>query len=158
VGDSSTVFKTLSRPLSVLRHSLHLRFVFGADQPWYVIYLPTGSVMHRSSDFGNCVLITIGKLVQYEFKIISNDLCHSTTPTAYGSPFNKIRRSRIASFRATATIAFFLLPQFFSTRRYLYNSTGSCLIAIQEHSTSHDLTLLLPCLVICTWRSFSPME
>ena len=48
---------------------------------------------------------------------------YSTTPTTYGSPVSNTLRRRMASLRAAATMAFFLLLQFPSTRRNLSSNT-----------------------------------
>jgi hypothetical protein len=55
------------------------------------------------------------------------------TPTQYSWSANSIARIRTVSFRAVATIAFFLLPEFFHTLWNLSRRTGSKRIARQTH-------------------------
>ena len=75
------------------------------------------------------------------FRCPKQSSCYSITPTTYGCFKTSIARIRTASLRATATIAFFLLPVFFLTRSNLFNKTGSRFIARQAHWISQARTL-----------------
>jgi len=131
----------------------------GANKPVIVIALPNPLRHAPPLNCENCASSSPGWC--HPLNLGSNTIaqeCYSTTPMTYGSLLSSSFRRRNASFRATATMAFFLLPQFLNTRRNFSSNTGSYRIATHEHSTSHDLTRRFPCLVICPRRSASPLE
>jgi hypothetical protein len=67
--------------------------------------------------------------------------------TAYGSLFRRILLILTIRFRAMAMIARFA-PFILFNLSYFFRTSGSLVIRIQQASTAHVLTLLLPHLVI----------
>lgn len=92
-------------------------------------------VLHRTGGVPSYTLFRIS-LVKTSVDcsaIGSSDYIYLIIPTQYSWSANSIARIRTASFRAVATIAFFLLPEFFHTLLNLASNTGSKRIARQAH-------------------------
>ena len=83
---------------------------------------------------------------------------YSTIPIQYGFLVISSTQRRTAIFRATATTAFFLLPELRHTARNLSSRTGSLGIARHAHSISHDRTSSELCPVIRPRLTVSPVE
>lgn len=122
-----TIRVILTTCYSWFSHILHIRKV-GIDvntlrQRAY----STGRVRHTSSSE------TLVKTLSDILALCSVTYYYSITPAQYDCPDNSTARIRTASLRATATIAFFLLPELRQTARNFDSSTGSRLIARQAH-------------------------